>query len=102
MADVPHFQFPFARTGGKLAVVEQDTGEHVESCVDVILNCPAGFRDERPDFGIPWPEYHNTVDVQGIEEAVRRLEPRVQSTSGLVDRAQAAMGEADVQIEAGY
>ena len=78
MTDVPHFGFPFARG----FVVEQDTTDHVNSCENVIVRCPVGFREERPDFGIPWPEFA-TAPLSGrdITQALRRLEPRGTATA---------------------
>jgi phage baseplate assembly protein W len=73
MADRPHFGFPFARG----FVVEQDTTDHIASCENVIVRCPVGFRDERPDFGIPWPEFATApISPSEITAALRRLEPR--------------------------
>jgi phage baseplate assembly protein W len=69
----PHFGFPFTRG----FVVEQDTVDHVNSCENTIVRCPAGFREERPEFGVPWPEFAVVpVDPSGITAALRRFEPR--------------------------
>jgi phage baseplate assembly protein W len=72
MADIPHFAFPFARG----VHVEQDSAEHIMSCENVIVRCPVGFRVERPDFGIPWPEYATAVDENVVLATIRRLEGR--------------------------
>lgn len=73
----PHFEFPFRRVGGKVAVVEQDTVEHVHSCQNVIVRCPLGFRDDRPEFGWPFPEFVNVpVDTRALEQALNEFEPR--------------------------
>lgn len=74
----PHFEFPFRRgTDGKIACVEQDTLEHIASCENVIVRCPVGFRDDRPEFGIPFPEFRNIpVDPRDIEDALLTYEPR--------------------------
>jgi phage baseplate assembly protein W len=75
--DRPHFSYPFRLDGDKVAVVEQDTVEHVHSCENVIVRCPLGFRDERPEFGWPFPEFANIpIKVSGLEEALRTFEPR--------------------------
>lgn len=77
MTERPHFAFPFARGN----VVEQDTPDHVNSCENVIVRCPVGFREERPDFGIPWPEFATApLDPADITHALRRLEPRGTAT----------------------
>jgi phage baseplate assembly protein W len=73
MTDIPHWTFPFARG----SYVEQDTTDHVMSCENVIVRCPLGFRDDRPDFGIPFPEFATVpVDPAAVTAALRRLEPR--------------------------
>ena len=97
MVDRPHFAFPFARG----SYVEQDTADHVMSCEHMILRCPLGFRDERPDFGIPWPEFANApLDADGIERALRRLEPRGNATAEeYADLAEGATRIISIDIE---
>jgi phage baseplate assembly protein W len=74
-AENPHFAFPFQRG----SVLEQDTPEHVLSCLLVIAHCPIGFRLERPDFGIPWMEYRTQIDPSSsVEDALLELEPRAE------------------------
>lgn len=77
MADLPHFGHPFKRGN----VVEQDTDKHVMACENVIVRCPVGFRLERPDFGIPWPEYRQHIDPSELTSAMMRLEPRSRLTA---------------------
>jgi phage baseplate assembly protein W len=75
----PHIAFPFGRDArtGKVTVVEQDTHEHVNSCCQVIIRCPVGFRWNRPDFGIPYPEFPAVpFDDASVRAAIRTLEPR--------------------------
>ncbi len=74
----PHIQFPFQRgANGKVNCVEQGEPEHVMSCEMVIVHCPLGYRDDRPDFGWPWPELQNMpLDLSGLEQALERFEPR--------------------------
>jgi phage baseplate assembly protein W len=78
MADLPHFQYPFRRgPDGKVAVVEQDTVEHVDSCLNVIIRCPLGFRDALPEFGWPFPEFSNMpIDPAGLKRALQIWEER--------------------------
>jgi hypothetical protein len=80
MADIPHFRHPFTRSpSGRVAVVEQDTPEHVQSCQNVIVRCPTGFREERPEFGWPFPEFRTApLDLTELAVALRRFEPRAQ------------------------
>ena len=84
MAELPHFGFPFhlhrgATSGdksshikGKIKVEEQDTEGHVMACENVIVRCPSGFRVERPEFGIPWPEYRSTTNAEIVAALVCR------------------------------
>jgi phage baseplate assembly protein W len=79
MADLPHFAFPFVRSGvrGTVVVVEQDTLEHVDACCQVIVRCPTGFRLERPEFGWAWPEFRNApVNPSSLVSGLRKWEPR--------------------------
>lgn len=77
--ELPHFRMPFGRDPktGKVACVEQDTPEHVQSCEMTIAMCPQGFRVDRPEFGIPWPDMMNLpIDLDPIEAALQQFEPR--------------------------
>jgi hypothetical protein len=55
---LPHLAFPFARTpdGTGIAVNEQDTENEIMDCQMVIVNCPVGYRDDRPEFGWAFPD----------------------------------------------
>jgi phage baseplate assembly protein W len=89
MAETPHFRHPFGRDPrtGKVAVVEQDTPEHVISCENVIVACPTGARFARPEFGWPWPEFRNApLSVAALEAALREFEPRSRATA--LDKAE--------------
>lgn len=102
MADVPHFAFPFQRgPNGRVNVVEQDTDEHVMACEHVIVRCPVGFRDERPEFGWPWPEFRTApLDVGELEEALRRFEPRSRATGReYMEAADAAVRHIDIGVQ---
>lgn len=78
MTDIPHFAFPFQRgPDGHVEVVEQDTQEHVMACEQVILACPIGFRQEKPEFGWPMPTFRTApLDLNGLAAALSRWEPR--------------------------
>lgn len=102
MADRPHFAFPFGRgPDGKIAVVEQDSDEHVMSCEHVIVRCPLGWREDKPEFGWPWPEFASVpLDLNALEEALRRWEPRSRaSATDYADVANAAVREVTVEVE---
>jgi len=105
MADLPHFNEPFGRvaSGAKLGVVEQDTDEHVLACEFTIVACPLGFRNERPEFGWPWPLFANApLDLAGLEAALRQFEPRSRATaSELADAASEATRRITIEVEGG-
>jgi phage baseplate assembly protein W len=104
MADIPHFRHPFTRSpSGRIAVVEQDTPEHVQSCQNVIVRCPTGFREERPEFGWPFPEFRTApLDLTELAVALRRFEPRAQhvTVAEWADAADAAIRHVQVTSEA--
>lgn len=100
MVVTPHFAFPFERVNGKAMTVEQDTVEHVMSCENVIVRCPVGFRVERPEFGIPWPEYRQDVQPGEIEAAMRRFEPRSNlRASEIRSLLDASQSEITIEVE---
>jgi phage baseplate assembly protein W len=62
---------------GQVDVVEQDTVEHVMSCELVIVHCPVGYRDDRPEFGWAWPELATApLNLGPLEQALKQFEPR--------------------------
>jgi phage baseplate assembly protein W len=102
MADIPHLAFPFERgPDGKVAVVEQDTDEHVMACENVIVRCPVGFRTERPEFGWPFPEFQNApIDTDALQAALERFEPRSRVTATeYADVADQAVRNITVEVE---
>jgi phage baseplate assembly protein W len=104
MADRPHFGFPFQRgSNGKIAVVEQDTIEHINACCQVIARCPVGHRLERPEFGWQFPEFKNApVDPAPLVDAIRRFEPRASSVTAreFADMVNDAVRHISVDVEA--
>lgn len=102
MADIPHFAYPFQRgANGKVNVVEQDTPEHVMTCEHMIVRCPLGWREDRPEFGWPFPEFHPApVNTEALEEALRRFEPRGTARgTEYQDAAEAAVRHIRVNVE---
>lgn len=100
--EIPHFAYPFQRDArGHVAVVEQDTPAHVGGCENVIVRCPLGFREERPDFGWPFPEFANVpIDPAGLMAALREFEPRGRaSASEWMDEADHAVRHISVDVE---
>jgi hypothetical protein len=51
----PKLAFPFelSATGRFAKVVEQDSDEEIEACLEVLLRTVQGTREEVPDYGIP-------------------------------------------------
>jgi hypothetical protein len=102
MADNPHFAFPFERdSAGKVRVVEQDSSDHIMSCEHVVVRCPLGWRDERPEFGWPFPEFHNVpLDLGPLKAALERFEPRGEArVDQYIDAASAAITHITVEVE---
>lgn len=103
MAEIPHFRYPFTRgPDGRVQVVEQDTPEHIKSCQSVIVRCPTGFREERPEFGWSFPEFRTApLDLSELAGALRRFEPRAQhvTVQEWADEADAAIRHAQVTSE---
>jgi phage baseplate assembly protein W len=102
MPERPHFSYPFQRgQDGKVGVVEQDTAEHIMACEQVIIRCPLGFRQERPEFGWAFPEFHSVpLNLGPLEVALRRFEPRSRvRASEYASAADAAIREVQVEVE---
>lgn len=86
MTDTPHFAFPFAFSGPKhsAAVVEQDSREEVEACVQAILSVERGAFLSIGDFGIPEQALREGgADLATISRAIALWEPRARA---LVER----------------
>jgi hypothetical protein len=84
----------------KVGVVEQDSAAHILGCENVLVRCPIGFRHDRPEYGIPWPEYHQAINVADIQSALQRQEPRSHSTvTEVEDLVAMARGERTVTVE---
>lgn len=102
-ADRPHFAFPFQLGyDGKVGVVEQDSIEHVVACENVIVRCPLGFRDDRPEFGWPFPTFQTTpLDLSSLESALNRYEPRGNANAvEYADAVDEAIRHISVDVEA--
>jgi hypothetical protein len=94
----PHFAHPFVRGGH---VVEQDDPEHIKACATRVVLCPVGFRDDRPEFGWPWPEFANApIDTDELRQALKQFEPRADpSAREWGDVADAATRHISVDLE---
>lgn len=91
---IPHLRLPFRLTGGHLQVVEQDSDEDVERCVENALRFPLGSRIEEPTFGLQPQEFkQGGADPEQVRLAVEKWEPRVDTVADhdlveMVDRVQ--------------
>lgn len=74
---VPHFLFPFQLNGDAFAVVEQDTPQEVQQCVEILLLTPVDSRLVLPDYGTPETLYTQLpVNVPAILAKLNNWEPR--------------------------
>jgi phage baseplate assembly protein W len=75
----PHFAYPFARTADRtgIQVNEQDTVNEIMSCQLTIINCPIGYRDDRPEYGWNMPDLHQApINTASLQQALQEFEPR--------------------------
>jgi hypothetical protein len=80
MPELPHFAFPFQRTNGKVAVVEQHSPQHITGQQLAVVVTPLGYRTDRPDFGWEWPEFASIpLDLSSLRDAFIRLVPDADS-----------------------
>lgn len=89
----PHFSAPFQRgSNGKVQVVEQGSDAHVLSQQRMVVQCPLGFRLERPDFGWSWPLFRNIpIDPAPLQDALDRFVPHGKlSAEAWIDSADAS------------
>lgn len=74
---LPHFDLPLRFVGGSAVVNEQDSAQDIASCALAVLSCPAGFRVERPEFGVPDPTFtQGAPTADAFARALQRWEPR--------------------------
>lgn len=79
--DTPHLKWPLRFEGDHMAVVEQDSIEEIEQCVEAIVRYPLGFRDELPEFGLSDQTFlQGGVNVEVVRAVIERWEPRVDLT----------------------
>lgn len=75
--ETPHLAWPVRLDGDHLAAVEQDTGEDVAQCVQVVVSTPKGSCDWLPDFGVDDQTFNQGgADPGEFEAAIREWEPR--------------------------
>lgn len=74
---VPHFDLPFRLSGKSFATTEQDSYADVANCVEAIVRCPAGFRDDSPDFGFEDTTFELVpLNLEDLTTQIVTQEPR--------------------------
>lgn len=85
--DTPHFAYPFALVGNAVAVVAQDTVDELQATANVLVRCPTGFLQARPDFGWVFPEFRSApIDPSGLVSAMARFGPTARFSAVEVSR----------------
>lgn len=78
---VPHFLFPFQLNGNAFAVIEQDTSQEIQQCVEILLLTPIDSRLVLPDYGTPETLFtQQPVNVPAILAKLNNWEPRAAVT----------------------
>ena len=104
--EIPHFAYPFAfqNVNGQVqaAVVEQDSIEEILACVNAIVACPIGTRDELPGFGVPDVLFAQApLNPSTVVQAIVRWEPRARiAASEFADAGSDAQRHLQLEISA--
>lgn len=76
-ANTPHLALPVrVDPDGTFAVVEQDTGDDVRQCVEVLFRTTPGQRIEIPEYGMADLLFAVRIDEEEILGTIDRWEPR--------------------------
>lgn len=79
--EIPHFTYPFSMgASGHANVLEQDTGDEILNCVDLIASVVQGALIDEPTFGITDPTFMIVAPTQLISSQIQDWEPRAQIT----------------------
>jgi phage baseplate assembly protein W len=99
--DRPHFAYPFQRgANNRVNVVEQDSIEHVDTQANIVVRCPTGFRVDKPEFGWPFPEFHNVpIDTAALQAAITRWVGAHVTADEYAEAADQAMRRIDVEVQ---
>ncbi len=79
MADIitPKLKVPFCISGSAAEVVEQDELDELAQCVEAIVRCPLGYREDEPEFGMDDQAFlENGIDSEELRSVIERWEPR--------------------------
>jgi len=79
---IQHLALPLRLTAaGHYAAVEQGSLDELRVCAMAVVRYPLGFRDDRPEYGVPDPELRQQpIDTAAIVAALGRWEPRAAVT----------------------
>lgn len=95
----PHFSFPFTRTATGVASCEQDSEEHIMAQANMVAYCPLGYREDRPEFGWPWPDMVlMPVPATPLLNALNTFVPNGQFTLANAEQIAADTFEIDVNV----
>lgn len=96
----PHFAFPFTRTATGVQVVEQGSDPHIMAQENVVAYCPLGYREERPEFGWPFPDLAlMPIDAEPLLNALNSFVPNGKATLAQAQEIAAGVFEIDVNIQ---
>jgi phage baseplate assembly protein W len=85
---------------GEAETIVQGTQADILASVLNICECPEGFRDDLPEFGIPQLEFQTVpLQLQALEEAVVRWEP--EATLTIIEHALEEAGTRQITMEVG-
>ena len=82
--DIPKLEVPMSFLNGKARVVQQDSQQEIEQCVEAVVRTTEGEREDYPTFGIP-DMVHGDVDVVAVRVAIEEHEPRADFLIGTDD-----------------
>jgi hypothetical protein len=96
---LPHFGFPFTRTATGVQTVEQRSTEHIMAQEDVVAYCPLGYREDRPEFGWPWPDLAlMPIDTKPLIRALNTFVPDATATVARAQELASGVFEIDVNV----
>lgn len=98
----PHIAFPFTRSATGIQTVEQGSTEHFMAQANVVAYCPIGYRQDRPEFGWPWPDLEvMPIDSAPLVDALNRYLDSSVKAEAVIDPdalANAALGIQNINI----
>jgi hypothetical protein len=81
-----HFAAPFTITKRGVEMVEQASTQEIVDCVTRVCQCPEGFREDEPAFGIPELAFQTVpLSIAVLKSSIERWEPRAEPA--IIERA---------------